>query len=121
LPKLSDLRARLRKEPKPEPTGGPYTRSKLFKIREDGSSALLLFGRHRGMTLEQVQVKEPGYLDFMLRSEFPPELKDVVRHVQARAIKTSMDEAADDVARAFGPKKTEPLVTFPRTPKGLPK
>lgn len=44
------------------------------------------FGKHKGVTLEQVFLKEPAYYDWMMKADFPRSTKQVVMQVQRRLI-----------------------------------
>lgn len=108
MPKLADLRASLRsgaleRELEDRPDAGALRK---YKLNTDGSDAMLFFGRHRGRTLVQIWKDEPGYLNWVLESDFDSDLKDVVRYVQrdqprAQAAQ-DMNEAAKKLEAAMG-------------------
>ena len=115
MAKLDELRAKLRTgELESEMEESRDQLQKRYKINADGSNALIKFGRHRGLTLLQIKQKEPSYLDFIRNSDFPEDLKDVVRFIQtsdaskeitaaARAIgKLSKGMALPEVRTALG-------------------
>jgi uncharacterized protein (DUF3820 family) len=53
-----------------------------FTISTDGTDALLKFGKHKGKTVSKIYEEDPHYLNWILRSDFPEELKDVIRYRQ---------------------------------------
>lgn len=58
----------------------PAKTSGKFKISADGEDAVLLFGKHKGKEVSLLAKKEPDYLKWMQRQEFPEELLSVVQH-----------------------------------------
>jgi hypothetical protein len=88
MPTLEELRAQFRRV---DEDGGDdedssshslaRPRYKLNKARDDG---MLFFGSFQRKTLRQIANIDPTYLHWMLRQEFPDELKDVVRVVLRR-------------------------------------
>ena len=44
------------------------------------------FGKHKGVTLEQVFTREPAYYDWMMKADFPLSTKQVVMRVQRRLV-----------------------------------
>lgn len=82
------------KTPKPKPKYGKVR----YKISADGTDALIMFGKHRGNKLSDIADKDATYCDFIIREEFPADLKDVARHQKresrerAKKIKLFEDE-----------------------------
>lgn len=70
-----------------------------YKASGDGSDALLQFGRHKGLTLKQIQKKDPAYLEKLIRSDVDSELKAIARDVQHQ-VKIARDAAELDEASA---------------------
>ena len=70
-----------------------------YKPSADGSDALLQFGRHKGLTLKQVQKSDPVYLFQLLHTDIDKELKELIRDVQ-RQVKIERDAADLDAASA---------------------
>lgn len=68
--------------------GGRYT------INIDGDDAVLKFGKHKGKSISELANSQSGYLDWILRQEFPEELKDVVVH-QKRLLVNTLGLGAD--------------------------
>ncbi len=104
LPKLGDLRARLRsgsleRELEDRPDAGGL---RQYKIGKDGTDAILLFGKHRGHTVKWVWKTEPDYLDWILGADFNRDLKDVVRFVKQQS-----KREADAMAMAAAAKELE--------------
>lgn len=98
MAKLSELRSQLRTgelDAKLEESQDQLL--KRYKINAAGSDALIKFGRHRGLTLRQIGVSDPSYLDFILKEAFPEELKDVVRYIQAVDASDEIRRAAEDI------------------------
>lgn len=69
----------------PPPTG--Y--KPKYKIDTTGTDALISFGKHRGKTLSEIGKKDFTYLDFIIKDDFPADLKDVARHVKKCQIEKS--------------------------------
>lgn len=114
MAKLVDLRAKLRAgELQAEMEEARDQINKRYKVNADGSNALIKFGRHRGLTILQIKQKEPGYLDFIRNSDFPEELKDVVRFIQTSDASKEITAAA----RAIG--KLSKGMTFPEVRTAL--
>jgi hypothetical protein len=110
LAKLDDLRAKLRTgKLQAEMEAARDQLNRGYKINGDGSNALIKFGRHRGMTLLQIKQKEPSYLDFIRTSDFPDELKDVVRFIQTSDASKEIAAAASSIAG--GPRKMPMIKT----------
>lgn len=98
MSKLDELRAKLRTgELEAELEARREQSNRIYKINPSGSDALIKFGRHRGLTLLQIKQKEPGYLDFIRNSDFPEELKDVVRYIQTITAAKEISLAADSL------------------------
>lgn len=70
-----------------------------YKASGDGSDALLQFGTHKGLTLKQIQKKDPAYLDKLIMSDVDRELKEIARDVQHQ-VKLERDAAELDAASA---------------------
>ncbi len=70
-----------------------------YKPSGDGSDALLQFGRHKGLSLKQIQKKDPAYLDRLIMSDVDSELKAIARDVQHQ-VKIERDAAELDAASA---------------------
>jgi uncharacterized protein (DUF3820 family) len=51
-----------------------------YRISAEGDDAVLLFGKHKGKEVSTLAKKEPGYLSWMLRQEFPEELLEIVHY-----------------------------------------
>lgn len=99
MAKLDDIRAKLRTgELEAEMEEARDQLHKRYKINAAGSDALIKFGRNRGLTLLQIKQKEPSYLDFIRNSDFPEELKDVVRFIQTSDASKAIAEAASSIA-----------------------
>ncbi len=47
------------------------------RFRWSGNDAMVSFGKHSGMTLAEVAVNEPGFLKWILRSDFPDDVKKI--------------------------------------------
>lgn len=62
-----------------------------YKISADGSDALIGFGKHRDKALSEIGKTDFSYLDFIIKDDFPDDLKDVARHVRALLIKKSKE------------------------------
>ena len=62
-----------------------------YKISAAGDDALIGFGKHRGKMLSEIGKKDFSYLDFIIKDEFPDDLKDVARHVRVELIKKSKE------------------------------
>jgi DNA polymerase-3 subunit epsilon len=56
-------------------------RSGKFVWKED--EAVLAFGKHRGKTLRHVAEEDPGYLEWVSRSDFPPDSRQVAAEALA--------------------------------------
>jgi hypothetical protein len=113
LAKLDDIRRQLRNG---ELEAKKDQMNKAYKINAAGSDALIKFGRHRGLTLLQIKQKEPGYLDFVRNSDFPEELKDVVRFIQTSDASKEIAEAASSIAG--GPRKMPMIKTSTSSLRG---
>lgn len=71
-----------------------------YKVSASGSDALLQFGRHRGLSLKNVQKADPAYLDQLLRTDIDKELKDLIRDVQLHEkLAKAANEQADAAAK----------------------
>lgn len=60
-----------------------------YKINTEGDDALLRFGQFTGSTISQLAsggARKRRYLQWILRSDFPDDLKSVVRFQQAAAV-----------------------------------
>jgi len=111
LAKLDDIRAKLRTgELEAEMEEARDQLHKRYKINADGSNALIKFGRNRGLTLLQINQKEPSYLDFIRNSDFPEELKDVVRFIQTSDASKEIAQAASAIEG--GPRKVRKGMTL---------
>lgn len=44
-----------------------------------GGKTYLLFGKHEGLSLDEIAVSDPGYLRWAIRQDFPIELEDLMR------------------------------------------
>lgn len=110
MAKLSELRSKLRTgELEAELENGRDEREKRYKIGVDGKDALIKFGRHKSLTLGQIDVFDPGYLDWIVDSkpDFPGELKDVVRYIRAAGASDEILRASEEIASSIagGPRK----------------
>lgn len=92
VPSFAGLAAAKTKKPKPA-----YGKAR-YKISADGTDALIMFGKHRGQKLSDIADKDATYCDFIIREEFPADLKDVARYQKresrerAKKIKLFEDE-----------------------------
>jgi hypothetical protein len=81
-----------------------------YKIAADGKDVLFQFGRHRGKTAKQIAASDDrDYLNWLLKQDFPAELKDVIRYV-LKALAVS--NRVKDLREAAGRKRRE------KTPEG---
>ncbi len=47
------------------------------RFRWSGSDAIVNFGKHSGMPLSELSINEPGFLKWILRSDFPDDVKKI--------------------------------------------
>ena len=76
------------KDTGPTKSQEPASAPKLlkYKISDDGTDALLKFGKHRGSPLSAIKQKDPGYLDWLVGQTFvPDDLKDVIQFQRGHA------------------------------------
>jgi RecJ-like exonuclease len=52
-----------------------------YKISEKGDDALIKFGTHRGKTLVEIRRIDPTYLEWILKENFPEDIKDICRYI----------------------------------------
>ncbi len=75
-----------------------------YKISDDGTDAILMFGRHKGLRVSDVDKKDPAYLNWILTDNFKSDLKEVVRYVQAQRLRrrdvAEMGKATRDLERS---------------------
>jgi hypothetical protein len=72
-----------------KPAAGSKMTSKKFrkpryKISAAGDDVLIQFGKHAGNMLSVIAANDPSYLDWIIREDFPDDLKDVARHLKGR-------------------------------------
>jgi len=104
LTKLSELRRQLRTgelEAKLAERSGAPAALRQYSIDPSGTDALIKFGKHSGLQLSHIAQRDPGYLNWILESDFPSELKDVTREVLARRDGGEMSKAAEELAASF--------------------
>lgn len=77
----------LRRRGVPKPRIGGATRdfanlSRQFRISDDGTDALFLFGKFKGSTAKQLVKSNRGrtYLRWIRKQDFPDDLKEVCRY-----------------------------------------
>ncbi len=99
MPKLSDLRDQLRSG-QLEQEIQEYTRQ--YKVAAGGADAMILFGKHKHLTLAQIQARDPAYLNWILQEDFPSELKDIVRFIQGANKRAADMKAMAEAAEALG-------------------
>lgn len=58
-----------------------------YKISVDGEDALLLFGQHRGYSLSKISEINPSYIDYLLKENFPKDLKDIALSQKMKLIR----------------------------------
>ena len=52
-----------------------------FTISGDGKDAILHFGKHKNRALSELIKTHPGYLDWIMREDFPASIKDVIGYL----------------------------------------
>jgi len=50
------------------------------KLVWDGNESVISFGKHKGKSLKALAAEVPDYLEWMLRQDFSPEVKDIVKN-----------------------------------------
>lgn len=55
-------------------------RTHKYKISQDGTDALLKFGRHTGKSVSRVVKSDRDYAEWLLGADVDAELKDVVKY-----------------------------------------
>jgi hypothetical protein len=100
--KLSELRKQLRTGElqaalAEQPSAGPSLRQ--YRLNKDGTDALILFGKHKGLRISQITKKDPSYLNWILEEEFTKELKEVVRYVLKARDGRALADLADEMEK----------------------
>jgi len=56
-----------------------------YKIFNDGKNAFIYFGKYNGLTVKEINSISDGWIEFMLKTDIPKELKKVLKRVQKNA------------------------------------